>query len=459
MEPSPLFDDFDAVSAKAWKQKIQYGLKGADYNDTLVWESPEGIKVKPFYSNEDHKDRQRLLKAAPRPWSIGETISVTEALTGNQKALELIPKGIDSIRFAVADTTLAAKALLKNITALKSVYFSFDTLSQEPIQQIAEIAQKQFPQVHLQLDPIGNLAREGNWFFGKDKDFAFCDGIATSAPKEFNGSLFSVDAALYQNSGADRVQELAYALSHANEYLLRSARHPERRITFRMAIGGNYFFEIAKFRALRLLWRTLAKDYGIAADCHITAEPSKRNKTVYAYNTNMLRTTTECMSAILGGADTVFNSPYDALYHKRNAFGDRIARNQLLLLKHESFFDGSYDPVAGNHYLETLVRQMAEKALLLFKQIEASGGFLKQLNDHTIQRKIAESAQKSQKRFHTEEELLVGTNRYAAQQERMKGELEVYPFVQKRPRKTLLPPLVPKRLSEALEQERLQQEQ
>ena len=194
------------------------------------------------------------------------------------------------------------------------------------------------------------------------------------------------------------VQQVAYTIAHINEYFNRipSINQP---ITIEVSVGTNYFFEIAKLRALRLVFNSLAKEYNHNFDCHIVATPTKRNKTLYDYNVNMLRTTTECMSAILGGANAVANLPYDALYHKDNEFGDRISRNQLLVLKHESYFDKVNNPADGAYYIETITQQLAEKALDLFKDIERNGGFITQLIEGTIQRKISESAAKQQELF------------------------------------------------------------
>ena len=193
-------------------------------------------------------------------------------------------------------------------------------------------------------------------------------------------------------------------------------------------------------------------------DCNIIVSPTKRNKTLYDYNVNMLRTTTECMSAILGGANAIANLPYDALYHKDNEFGDRIARNQLLILKHESYFDKVNNPADGSYYIENITNQLAEKSLALFKDIEANGGFLKQLNDGLIKRKIQESADKEQELFDTGKEILLGTNKYPNKDDRMKHDLELFPFVKQNPRKTLITPIIEKRLSEKIEQERLDKE-
>src|SRR5690606_4390425 len=217
-------------------------------------------------------------------------------------------------------------------------------------------------------------------------------------------------------------------------------------MTFSLAIGPNYFFEIAKIRALRKLYATLAKEYSVNETCHILAIPSKRNKTLYDYNVNILRSTTECMSAILGGADTVCNLPYDALYHKSNEFGERISRNQLLILKYESYFDAVSNPADGTYYIESLTDELAEKALQLFKEIEKGGGFLQQLKEGTIQKKIKESAEKEQQLFENGELKLLGTNYHPNKNDRMKEELQLFPFVKHNPVKTLIAPIIEKRI-------------
>ena len=164
------------------------------------------------------------------------------------------------------------------------------------------------------------------------------------------------------------------------------------------------------------------------------------------------------MSAILGGANTIINLPYDAVYHKDNEFGERISRNQLLILKHESYFNKVNNPADGTYYIESLTQQMAEKALILFKDIEANGGFLKQLKVGTIQRKIKESAAKEQQLFNNKEEILLGTNKHPNPNDKMKHDLELYPFIKTKIRKTLVEPIIEKRLAETLEQERLKTE-
>jgi methylmalonyl-CoA mutase len=289
------------------------------------------------------------------------------------------------------------------------------------------------------------------------KDHEILDSILEKNPSQ---NLLSVDATLYQNAGANIIQQLAYALAHANEYLNHIASEAKQSVNlmFQLATGSNYFFEIAKIRAFRKLYSALAKEYGVNETCHIIATPSKRNKTLYDYNVNLLRSTTECMSAILGGADTVCNLPYDALYHKSNEFGERISRNQLLILKHESYFDVVGNPADGTYYIESLTDEIAEKALQIFKEIENGGGFLQQLKEGTIQKKIKESSEKEQKLFDSGELKLLGTNYHPNKNDRMKADLELFPFVKNNPVKTIIPPIVEKRIAEKVEQERLSNE-
>lgn len=452
----PLFSMFPEVSAKEWKQKIQADLKGADYNETLIWKSNEGINVKPFY----HQDTLENVttKAIPNTdWNICETIFAQHTDVANGIAVNALKNGAESIKFIIPNETVSVEKLLKNIDLNKTtVFLELQFLSEAFIKNIQDIVADK--NLIIQNDIIGNLARSGNWFSNLKADHDTFTAIAKHT------NTLTVDTVLYQNAGANMVQQLAYGLAHINEYfnhlndLLSPSEKQSFKPVFEIAVGSNYFFEIAKIRALRVLYQALATDYGFHAECHIYAIPTKRNKTIYDYNTNLLRTTTECMSAILGGANTIYNMPYDAIYHKNNEFGDRIARNQLLILKNESYFNRVKNPSEGSYYIETLTDQLAQKGLDLFKDIEANGGFLKQLKEGIIQRKIKESAAKEQEQFDAGKIILLGTNMHPNTTDRMANDLELFPFVKTNARKTLLEPIIERRLAEKIEQDRLKTE-
>lgn len=449
-----LFSEFDPASAKAFKQKIQYDLKGADYNTSLIWNSPEGIDVKPFYHQEDLVQKLEIPGQAEK-WNIAQEIFVLDPKVSNETAKNALTQGAEALVFK-AEKPFDIPKLLNGLSGTP-IYFELDFLNEDFECNLLKESEKKGSRPFLNCDIIGNLSRSGNWFQSMKNDLEVLGAILDNNKSQ---NILSIDTGLYQNAGATMVQQLAYAVSHATEYLDRFGdKLKNSTLTFMVSVEGNYFFEIAKIRALRVLYGILAQAFDLPETCHIIATPSKRNKVVYDYNTNMLRTTTECMSAVLGGADTVLNLPYDATYHKTNEFGERIARNQLLILKSESYFEKIANPTEGAYYIESLTQQLAEKALKLFKELEIAGGFLKHLKAGIIQQKIKESAGKEQDLFDEGWKIIVGANKYPNPDHRMKAELELYPFVKMKPRKTLIEPIIPKRLAEKLEKERLGNEE
>jgi methylmalonyl-CoA mutase len=444
-----LFDEFEGISEKAWKQKIQADLKGLDYNETLLWNTNEGITVKPFYTKEDRSHQKPQLPSTN--FSICQSIFIDNEIVANKLAVDSLNRGANAIEF-IADKKFDFLKVIQNIDVSENkIYFKFNFLDVDFTKKLANHINS--TNCFLNIDIIGNLAKTGNWFKNLSTDHQNLEAII-----DLKNSL-AVNCSVYQNAGANSIQQLAYALSHANEYLNHFGEKVVDKIHFNFSVGTNYFFEIAKLRAFRLLWSALLKEYGFKEKAaHIFALPTLRNKTLYDYNTNMLRTTSECMSAILGSANTISNVSYDEIFHKSNEFGERISRNQLLILKEESGFENSQHFADGSYYIESLTEQLAEKALEIFKQIEEGGGFLKQLKEGIIQRKISESAQKEQELFDKGELVLLGTNKIQNENDKMKNDLELYPFVKKRSQKTLIQPIIAKRLAEQLEQERLENE-
>ena len=443
-----LLTDFDPVSAKAWKQKIQVDLKGAEYNETLISKTLEGIHIKPFYHNDDGIATKEI-PGTPSGWNITQGVFIDDVKIANNIAIDALEKGAEAIVFT-AEKPFNIPSVFKDFPFSKAtIYFDFSFLDLEFVKELSLYLTKHKAEFYLNLDPVGKLSKEGNWFKSQKEDFNALQSLSKT------GNTISVDTTNYQNAGANMVQQLAYALAHANEYLNHQTTNS---ITFKIATGTHYFFEIAKIRALRILYASLAKEYDCSQTCHVIAQPSRRNKTVYDYNINMLRSTTEAMSSILGGADAVCNMPYDVLYHKSNEFGERISRNQLLILKAESYFDVVSNPADGAYYIESVTQELASKALELFKQIEDGGGFIKQLLQGDIQKKIKESASKQQALFDNGSITLLGTNKHPNPMDLMKENLELFPFLKSNPRKTLIQPIIAKRLAEAIEQQRLAHE-
>lgn len=451
-----LFDMFPDVTASQWKQQIQVDLKGADYNQTLIWKTLEGIDVKPFYHPDDALSTNSITLPT-QPWRICQHIYAKTAKSANKKAVDAINRGAESILFSIDNPTVSITELLENINPNEvTIIANFKFLADDYIKNIPIEILKDLIVVN---DVIHHLSVSGNWYNNLKIDLDACTNIIQ------NCRSLTIDLEHYQNAGANMTQQIAYGMAHVCEYLnvldskLEDHDKQHLSIVFKVAVGSNYFFEIAKIRALKLLWSTIASEFNVNVNCKIIATPTKRNKSIYDYNNNMLRTTTECMSAILGGADIICNLPYDVIYHKDNEFGSRIARNQLLILKHESYFDKVENVVDGNYYINKLTTQFAEKSLHLFKDIEQSGGLLEQLKQGTIQRKIKESANKELALFNEGKLILLGANKQPNKAETVKNNLELYPFVKHNPVKTIIAPIIESRLAENLEKERLENEQ
>jgi methylmalonyl-CoA mutase len=243
----------------------------------------------------------------------------------------------------------------------------------------------------------------------------------------------NVNALNFGNAGATIVQELAFAMSMGNEYL---ANLTEKGISvddlagsmrFNFSIGSNYFMEIAKLRAARLLWANIVKEYRASEDAgkmYIHCETAEWNKTIYDPYVNLLRTQTEAMSAVLGGTQSLTVLPFDIFYKEPDEFSERIARNQQLLLKEESYFDKVEDIPAGSYYIENLTDSIAAEAWKLFTETEEKGGYLNALRSGFIQEQIRESADKRRKAIATRRENLLGTNEYPNITEKIVTQIE-----------------------------------
>ena len=372
MSKDQLFSDFSPADAKSWKQKIQVDLKGADYNETLVWESPEGIKVKPFYNSEDVENIEHSLDTAATKWKIGQMIRVDDEMTAQKKISEAIKNGVESLILRIESDKISPASILENPEIMDlTIFLDLRELVAPTVESWIDKLPDNADRIKIIWDPVNRLSATGNWFTNRETDMQEFQRLCN---KINPANILSVDISLYQNAGANRIQQLAYGLAHAKELLDSVSNNKVSSINFLTSIDTNYFFEIAKLRALRLLWSKFTGQNGNSSACHILAFPTRRNKTLYDYNVNMLRTTTECMSAILGGADTVYNLPYDDIYHTENSFAERISRNQLLILKNESYFDKVGNAASGAYYIENLTVEIMQKAWDLYQQIQKRWG-------------------------------------------------------------------------------------
>ena len=439
-----LFEEFPPVTTDQWKEKIHQGLKGADYDQKLIWHTKEGFSVKPFYREED-LDNLDFMSSFPgdfpfirgnkiknNNWQVRQDIKVENFQESNKKALQILMEGVDSIGFIMNESNVYTYEELDIL--FKSIFsetiesnFVCGKASQNILEIIIELVKqynRQLNKIHgsVDYDPLGDLTIKGNFDTGKESPFEKCKKLIETAGHLPHFKVIAVHGSHFHNAGATIVEEVAFSLSAGTEYLTQlterglSINKIAPRIKFQFAIGSNYFMQIAKLRATRLLWAHIVKAYGPSntsvTQMHIHSITSEWNKTIYDPYGNMLRTTTESMSAALGGTDSLTVMPFNSTLGEPTALSERVARNQQLLLKEESYLDKVVDPAAGSYYIESLTNAIAEEAWKLFLEVEEKGGYLQAFLGGFIQKKICETARKRDLAIATREVTLLGTNQF-----------------------------------------------
>ena len=433
--------DFPAISTQEWIDKITADLKGADFSKKLVWRTPEGFNVNPFYRAEDIEGLLTT-KSAPgefpyvrgtktdNNWKIRQNIDAKCAKAANEKALDILSKGINSLGIKVNKAELSEEyiaTLLNGIDATK-VELNFKVCVKEAA-KLASLLKAYFASEKYDLsqvygsiccDPINRMLLKGKKLSAEEITKILIEVLQESEAL-VNFPVIGVNAVSFNNAGVYCAQELGYALAWGNQYLellTEAGVDPmvAKSIKFAFGVGGNYFMEIAKFRAARLLWAKIVEAYNpsclCAAKMKIHAETSTYNKTIYDAHVNMLRTQTEAMSAALGGVDSLTVLPFDATFKASDEFSERIARNQQLLLKEESNFDKVIDPAAGSYYIESLTAMIAEQAWKIFLDIQNAGGLLAVIESGAIFAQVKETADKRKKDVASRKEILLGTNQF-----------------------------------------------
>ena len=285
----------------------------------------------------------------------------------------------------------------------------------------------------LQVDPVGDFNLTGR-FDREEELYEKCAGWIRRSEKYAGLKVLAVNGRFFHNAGSTIVQELGFTLAQANEYLVEMTERDLRadliagKMTFNLSVGSNYFFEMAKFRAARMLWARILEEYGIETDesarMSIHAETSFWNKTVYDPYVNILRTATEAMSAVLGGIHSLTVLPFDLTYEDPVPFAERIARNQQVLLKGESNLDKVADPAAGSYYIEHLTQSIAAESWKLFQKVEEKGGYIEAFYSGWIQDAIVTAAQLRDQNYAQRREIQVGTNQYPDAMEEMLGKAD-----------------------------------
>lgn len=387
-----LFTEFTPTTATQWKEQLVKDLKGIDYN-TLVWKTNSGIDITPFYTHENiTTDPAPVFTASD--WAICEWIAVTDEKTANTQALNALQNGASGLVFSI-EKPLDYAAMVKDIS-IEHIYCLFIVHKKE---------------VYDGLHTFLNSIQKGNTCF-----IEFDNLLSGTSGINAKDSVICINTTIYQEAGANAVNELAFSLAHLNEYLTSASEKNTlkdlKKIHLSLSVGSDFFMEIAKLRALRKLFHFLLAQYSIMAELHIHAQTTSINKSnIDSYN-NMLRSTTEAMSASIGGANSILVFPFDVAFNQQNDFSSRMARNQQLILKDESYLNVVADMSAGSYYIETITETLCEKAWEQFKVIEGKGGLSACVTSNYIPELIAKDAEVLIQQFKEGKLVLVGVNKF-----------------------------------------------
>ena len=438
-----LFTEFPPVPTEKWEEVITADLKGADYERKLVWKTGEGFNVRPYYRAENLEGIKFLgSQAGEFPyvrgthahnrWRVHQTVSVVCPKEANAEALKILNAGVDSLGFCIASADFSAAdldMLLKDI-CIPAVEITF---CGEKMANVAELVlakvekegiAKEDVRIAFCIDPlVKGLSSKGDFCSPNgEKCIARIVELIHKTKEYKHVRIVTVAGQTFGNSGSTIVEELAFTLSAGHDYLVRltdaglDVDAAARKLRFSFSVSSNYFMEIAKFRAARMLWANIVKGYGPAKNCackmQIHAETSRWNQTVYDPYVNMLRGTTEAMSATIAGVHSLEVMPFDASFENPTEFSKRIARNVELLLKNESHFDQVVDPAGGSYYVENLTQSIAAEAWKLFLEIEEKGGYTEAYKAGLIVERIKASAATKDKNIATRRQTLLGANQY-----------------------------------------------
>jgi methylmalonyl-CoA mutase len=449
-----LFSEFPPISTQAWEEIISKDLKGADYRKKLIWKTNEGFEVKPYYRAEDLQGLEYLdnfpgnfpfvrgNKTNNNSWLIRQDIIVEDLENANKKALFILDRGIESLGFILPGSLSVEQMdeLFKDIV-IEAVEINFicENNHKSLLKTfVSFLKQKKanFAKINgsITFNPLTQLALKG-----KSSSILEAKQLLEITKELPNFRVIAIHGSIFHNSGSSSVEELGFALATATEYLDQLTNADVNideitpKIRFDFAVGGNYFMEIAKIRAARLLWAKIVEAYHPSctsvAKMFVHSTTSNWNKTIYDPYVNMLRTTTEAMSSVIGGTDSLTINAFNESFENPTEFGERIARNQQLLLKEESYFDKVVDPSAGSYYIENLTDSIATEAWKIFLEVEEKGGFVKAMKFGHIQKTIKASAEKRDMDIANRKEIFLGTNQFPNFNEKIEKKMDEFLFV------------------------------
>lgn len=366
-----------------WKNKLIDDLGLEKYN-RLFSKSIEDVVISPFYT----ENNQPINLLIPDQWNILGEVKEVKFIEACNEINEFLKNDINHITL-YHSPKLDTKKIIQKFNNSDVIFF-------------------------IKTDFVNDLDKlKNNTHFIIFEQRLENDKILELQDIDNRNFKININSASVRNKGANIIQEIAFMLSLANEYLNIYGCNIAKHISFELTQGSNYFFEISKIQVLRILWSIITNEHGEQIDdTTITSIPSLRNKTIKNYNNNIIRSTSECISGILGGCNFIKSIPYDSLFNEKNEFSQRIMNNQLLILKNETHLDKVSNAIEGSYYINDLIRNISEKSLSLFKKIEKNGGYFESHKNGFIKEQIEQNNRLENSFYDSNKNILVGFNKY-----------------------------------------------
>lgn len=408
-----LFSEFSPSSISDWKKKFLNDIKESTF-ESYIWQNENGFDIEPFYNSES-LSHSYLPAFTHSNWDVCVNSSSSDSKTLNSELLNQLARGANSISINCSNINLiqALDGILLNY--IQSTFY-IDNQSANPLFNYLS-DHYNLNELNISILPIifNNENDLKNWANNKSLFNGF-DGIKT----------IGVNLYLSHNQNCLAYYEIALifsALVEQLEFLSKKEQISTSKIVIKTGVNSDYFIQIAKLRAIRRLWNNLKIVYNCNNDIHLIVETTLTNKSISDSYNNLIRSTIESMAAIAGGCNELIVSEFDTLNPTDKILSERLAVNQQLILKDESYFDKIADVSCGSFYIESITDAIASKALETFKRFENEGGYFKCIEKSIFFNEINIQAKHQQDKINNQEEVSVGVNRF-------KNELENLEFSQ-----------------------------
>lgn len=449
-----LFSQFPPISREQWEEVIERDLKGAPRNRKVVWHTPEGLSLEPYYRQDDLEKIKhtgtmpgefpfvRGNEEQSNDWEIRQEVESTSPEAANNEALDALKKGAEAIVFNIKEieNNQQMGILLEGIAPEKTpVHFTGSSDYEKSLDLIISTLRGQGTDLHkaqgsFDFDPIGYFILNGSFYGSREDNMRTTASLLTRMANELPAfRLININGRFFHNAGGTIVQDLGYSMAVATEYMsaLTDAGIEPRdiipRMQFSFAVGSPYFMEMARIRAARILWANVASHYSDspeAGKAHIHVETSLWNKTLYDPYVNMLRNTTEAMAGAMAGCNSMTVKPFDHFFRSPGAMSKRVARNTQIILKEESHLNKTVDPAAGSYYIEKLTESIASASWKLFQETEADGGFIHAFEKGKVKQAIEETCNNRDEAISKRKSSFIGTNQFPNPDEYMLEEIQ-----------------------------------